>query len=171
MNNSITIIGAGLAGSLLSVYLAQKGFPVDIFERRPDMRKEDIGGGRSINLALSTRGIHALKEVGLYDEIKKIAIPMYGRMVHLTSGELNFQRYGKDDSEYINSVSRAELNKSLMDLAQKNKNVNFYFNMRCDGFIFQDSELKFYNEKIHEHSWLERRRVIAADGAFSSIRT
>jgi len=107
MGNSITIIGAGLAGSLLSVYLAQKGFSVDVFERRPDMRVEDIGGGRSINLALSTRGIYALKEVGLYDDIKKIAIPMYGRMVHLTSGELSFQRYGKDDSEYINSVSRA----------------------------------------------------------------
>ena len=170
-NKNITIIGAGLAGSLLSVYLAQKGFSVDVFERRPDMRAGDIGGGRSINLALSTRGIYALKEVGLYDDIKKIAIPMYGRMVHLTSGELSFQRYGKDDSEYINSVSRAELNKSLMDLAEKNKNVNFYFNMKCDGYNFHDSELKFYNEKLHEHTWMGRRHVIAADGAFSSLRT
>ncbi len=73
------------------------------------MRMEDAGGGKSINFALSTRGIHALKEVGMFDEIKKIAIPMYGRMIHPPEGELNFQRYGKDDSEYINSVSRAEL--------------------------------------------------------------
>ncbi len=169
-NNNITIIGAGLAGSLLSIYLSQKGYPVDVFERRPDMRKENISGGRSINLALSTRGIHALKEVGLYEEIKKIAIPMYGRMVHLLSGELNFQRYGKDDSEYINAVSRAELNKALMDLSEKNRNVNFHFNMKCDGFNFKDGELRFFNERTKEHSWLERTRIIAADGAFSSVR-
>ena len=92
----ITIVGAGLAGSLLSVYLAKKGFEVNVYERRSDMRKSSKGGGKSINLALSTRGIHALKEVGLYDEIKKIAIPMYGRMIHPVEGDLSFQRYGKD---------------------------------------------------------------------------
>src|SRR5690349_16833726 len=98
----ITIVGAGLAGSLLSVYLAKRGFMVDVYERRPDMRTQDIGGGKSINLALSTRGIHALKEVGLYDEIKKIAIPMYGRMIHSIDGKTQLQPYGKDMSEYIN---------------------------------------------------------------------
>ncbi|MEO8664987.1 MAG: FAD-dependent monooxygenase, partial [Ignavibacteria bacterium] len=131
MGKQITVVGAGLAGSLLSVYLAKKGFEVNMYERRPDMRKEDIEGGRSINLALSTRGIHALKEVGMFDEIKKIAIPMYGRMIHAVNGETNFQRYGKDDSEYINAVSRAELNKSLMDLASKNPKVKIHFNERC----------------------------------------
>ena len=101
-NRNIAIIGAGLAGSLLAIYLAKKGFKVDVYERRPDMRRQDIGGGgRSINLALSTRGIHALKEVGLYEEIKKISITMYGRMIHSLEGELTFQRYGKDDTEYI----------------------------------------------------------------------
>src|SRR4030095_3465820 len=133
MNNNITIVGAGLAGSLLSVYLAKKEFEVNVYERRPDMRKHDTGGGKSINLALSTRGIHALKEVGMFDEIKKIAIPMYGRMIHSINGELNFQRYGKDDSEYINAVSRAELNKSLMNLAEQNPGVKIYFNSRCTG--------------------------------------
>jgi kynurenine 3-monooxygenase len=171
VSKNITIIGAGLAGSLLSVYLAQKGFSVEVFERRPDMRKETIDGGRSINLALSTRGIHALKEIGLYDDIKKISIPMFGRMVHLLSGELNFQRYGKDDSEYINAVSRAELNKLLMDLAEKKADVEFYFNMKCDGYNFKDNELKFYNEITKEQSWIERPRVIATDGAFSSVRS
>src|SRR4030095_260898 len=146
MNNNITIVGAGLAGSLLSVYLANKGFSVNVYERRADMRKENIGGGKSINLALSTRGIHALKEVGMFDEIKKIAIPMYGRMIHSINGELNFQRYGKDDSEYINAVSRAELNKSLMNLAEKNSNVKFLFNERCIGADFKNAEVTFHNE-------------------------
>ncbi len=117
-NSNIAIVGAGLAGSLLAIYLAKKGFKVDVYERRADMRKHNIDGGRSINLALSTRGIHALKEVGLYEEIKKISIPMYGRMIHSKEGELTFQRYGKDDTEYINAVSRAELNKALMNLAE-----------------------------------------------------
>ena len=115
----ITIIGAGLAGSLLSIYLAKKGYPVDVYERRPDMRKANISAGKSINLALSNRGIHALKEVGLYDEIKKISIPMYGRMIHSLDGKTQLQPYGKDMSEYINSVSRGDLNKKLMDLAKE----------------------------------------------------
>src|SRR5437773_10010891 len=98
--NKITIIGAGLAGSLLSVYLAKKGFKVDVYERRPDMRKADIDAGKSINLALSTRGIHALKEVDIFDEINNIAIPMYGRMIHGLDGSTQLQPYGKDNTEY-----------------------------------------------------------------------
>ena len=94
MKNKITIIGAGLAGSLLSVYLAKRGFKVDVYERRPDMRKSNVGGGKSINLALSTRGIHALREVGMYEEIKKIAIPMHGRMIHAIDGLTQLQPYG-----------------------------------------------------------------------------
>jgi kynurenine 3-monooxygenase len=147
MKNKITIAGAGLAGSLLSVYLAKKGFEVNVYERRPDMRKENAGAGKSINLALSTRGIHALKEVGLYDEIKKISIPMYGRMIHAQDGQLMFQRYGKDDTEYINAVSRAELNNSLMNLAEKNDNVKIFFNERCTGADFKNAEIFLHNEK------------------------
>jgi kynurenine 3-monooxygenase len=168
--NKITIIGAGLAGSLLSIYLARKGYDVDIYERRPDMRVEDIGGGRSINLALSTRGIHALKEVGLYDEIKKISIPMYGRMIHPIGGDLIFQRYGKDDSEYINAVSRAELNKALMNSAEKEKNVKFCFNERCKGLNFNDGEVLFLNEKTGAISTVRADRLIATDGAASAVR-
>ncbi len=166
----ITIVGAGLAGSLLSVYLAKKGFEVNVYERRPDMRKENTGGGKSINLALSTRGIHALKEVGLYDEIKKIAIPMYGRMIHSITGELNFQRYGKDDTEYINAVSRADLNKSLMNLAEKNPFVKIYFNQRCDGIDFKNSEVSFHNDITNESAKVISDVVIATDGATSAVR-
>ena len=170
MGNKITIIGAGLAGSLLSVYMAQKGFDVDVYERRPDMRKHDAGGGRSINLALSTRGIYALKEVGLYDEIKKIAIPMYGRMIHTTDGKTLFQRYGKDDSEYINAVSRAELNKKLMDLAEQFENVKFHFDHRCLGMDFMNGSALFHNEVDGSGFQLKSEVTIATDGAASPVR-
>lgn len=170
MKPKVTIVGAGLAGSLLSVYLAKKGFEVNVFERRPDMRRSDTGGGKSINLALSTRGIHALKEVGLYDEIKKIAIPMYGRMIHSPEEELSFQRYGKDDSEYINAVSRAELNISLMNLAEKNSNVKIFFSERCTGIDLKNSVTYFHNDITGIDSKAESSIVIATDGATSAVR-
>jgi kynurenine 3-monooxygenase len=166
----ITIVGAGLAGSLLSVYLAKRGYMVDIYERRPDMRKHDIGGGRSINLALSTRGIHALKEVGLYDEIKKIAIPMYGRMIHSVDGATQLQPYGKDMTEYINSVSRGELNKKLMDLAEEYRGVKFHFNMRCMGMSLDSNEIYYHNEDTQQNVAIESEVTIATDGATSPIR-
>lgn len=169
--NNISVIGAGLAGSLLPIYFSRKGYQVDVYERRPDMRVEDIGKGRSINLALSTRGIYALKEVGLYDDVKKISIPMYGRMIHPAEGNLIFQRYGKDDTEYINAVSRAELNKALMNFAEKEKGVEFHFNERCRGINFHEREILFHNEKTGDISEVKSERIIAADGAASVVRT
>ncbi|MFZ1322691.1 MAG: NAD(P)/FAD-dependent oxidoreductase [Ignavibacteria bacterium] len=167
---NITIVGAGLAGSLLSVYLAKKNLNVTVYERRPDMRLSDTDGGKSINLALSTRGIHALKEVGIYDDIKKISIPMYGRMIHSVDGELMFQRYGKDDSEYINAVSRAELNKKLLDLADKYENVKIFFNEKCTDADFKNTELSFFNEVTKTESSISSDAVIATDGATSAVR-
>ena len=166
----ITIIGAGLAGSLLSIYLANRGYIVDVYERRADMRKHDIGGGKSINLALSVRGIHALKEVGLFEEIKKIAIPMYGRMVHPLDGEINLQPYGKDESEYINSISRAELNKLMMNMTEPDPNVTYYFNERCTGMNLESGEVHFVNDETHKEWTLRSDLVIATDGATSPIR-
>lgn len=168
--DKVTITGAGLAGSLLAVYLAKRGFAVDVYERRPDMRIHDTGGGRSINLALSTRGIHALKEVGLYDEIKKIAIPMYGRMIHTLDGRTQLQPYGRDMSEYINSVSRAELNKKLMDLAEQYPSVKFHFSMRCTGMSADASEIFYHNEETKHDTSITPRVLIATDGATSPIR-
>ena len=110
---------SGLAGPLLAISLRARGFDTEIFERRPDMRKVALSAGRSINLALSTRGIHALREAGVWPEIEKIIIPMKGRMMHSVAGELTFQRYGKDDSEVIHSVSRAALNIALMNAAEE----------------------------------------------------
>ncbi len=166
----VTIVGAGLAGALLSVYFAKRGIDVDIYERRPDMRKSDAGAGKSINLALSTRGIHALKEVGLYDEIKKISIPMYGRKLHAPDGTLSFQRYGKDDSEYINAVSRAELNRSLMDLAEENSGVKIRFNSRCTGIDFSKPELYFHDETDGKNFSVKADAVVSTDGATSAVR-
>ena len=167
---SITLVGAGLAGSLLSVYLAKKGIKVDLFEKRPDMRKEKVEAGRSINLALSNRGIFALKEIGLYEEIKKIAIPMYGRMMHAIDSQLTFQRYGKDDSEYINSVSRAELNKKMLTLAEEYKNIKINFSHRCTGFDPEKKKCFFVDDSSGEKKVINSETIIGTDGSASALR-
>jgi kynurenine 3-monooxygenase len=113
---NVTILGAGLVGSLLAILLRRRGYPVTIYERRADMRKAAIGAGRSINLAMSTRGWHALELAGLKEEMEQIAIPMNGRFLHLPDGTTAFQAYGRN-GEAIYSVSRGELNKRLMSLA------------------------------------------------------
>ena len=128
--DKLTLIGSGLTGPLLAVSLVGRGFPVQLYERRPDMRRVRISAGRSINLALSTRGIHALREAGLWGDIVSILIPMRGRMMHSVAGELTFMPYGKDDTEFINSVSRAELNIALMNAAER-AGVSIHFNERC----------------------------------------
>lgn len=170
LRSSVSIIGAGLAGSLLGIYLARKNFQVDIFERRPDMRAMDSGGGRSINLALSVRGIHALQETAVSDKIMRIAIAMRGRMIHTPSGELVFQRYGKDESEVIYATSRAELNKALMTRAENHKNLHFNFNTRCAEMNFDTGEVKFVNEQTGEESLHQTHVVVGTDGSASAIR-
>ena len=116
--SAITIIGAGLVGSLLATLLAQRGFQVEVFERRPDPRVHGFLGGRSINLALAERGLHALQQAELAEQVLAGAVMMRGRMVH-TDGAVNLQRYGRDDSEVIWSVSRGDLNMLLMDAAAR----------------------------------------------------
>ena len=127
MAEKLVLVGGGLSGSLMSIYLAKRGYDVHLYERRDDMRKGDYQGGRSINLSLSTRGLNALEKVGLAEEILKIGIPMFGRMMHSTEGELKFQPYGRDD-QAINSVSRGELNIKLLQLADEYPNIHMHFN-------------------------------------------
>src|SRR4051812_26606393 len=115
----IIILGAGLVGSLFSIYMSRRGYKVKIYERRPDMRKEDIPAGRSINLALSDRGWKGLRGAGIEEAIRKVAIPMYGRMIHSIKGELTQQAYGEKDQS-IFATSRGILNCVLMDEAEKN---------------------------------------------------
>lgn len=170
MKQKITIVGAGLSGSLLSIFLARRGFQVDIYERRPDMRKVKISAGKSINLALSTRGIHALEQVGLAEKILTNAVPMKGRMIHDIKGELSFQPYGKNDSEFINSISRSELNIILMNEAEKFKDVRFHFNHRCTGMNTETKEVYLVNEENAEKIKTTSNTVIGTDGSASALR-
>ena len=162
------IIGAGLVGSLLSIYLSRRGYKVKIYERRADMRKEDIAAGRSINLALSDRGIKALQEVGLMDEIRKICIPMHGRYLHNADGSTAFQPYGKE-GQFINSVSRGELNKKLMDLAEE-QGAEIIFNEMCKGINWQKEEISFENTHNHQQQNTNFKLCFGSDGAYSAAR-
>jgi kynurenine 3-monooxygenase len=165
----ITLVGGGLAGSLAAVYLAKRGYEVNIYERRPDMRNVEIPAGRSINLALSTRGIDALKRVGLDRVVLDQAIPMAGRMMHDEKGNLAYQPYGKD-GQVINSVSRAHLNIQLLKLADEHKNVNQFFNMRCQEVDIENSICKFTNEKTGENIEVKSDYILGSDGAYSPVR-
>ncbi|HEU4719453.1 MAG TPA: NAD(P)/FAD-dependent oxidoreductase [Bacteroidia bacterium] len=169
MAKSATIIGAGLVGSLLSIYLAKRGYKVDVFERRPDMRKNKISAGKSINLALSDRGFRGLDGVGIGDEIRKIAIPMHGRFIHNQDGTTAFQPYGKQ-GQFINSVSRAGINMKLMDLAESMPGVKFHFSERCTNVDTKTGKSVFANEETHASHDFASDLVFGADGAFSAAR-
>jgi len=165
--NHIAIVGAGLVGSLLSVYLAKRGYRVSVFERREDLREKIPEGGRSINLALSTRGIRALEEVGLAGETKEMAIPMHGRMMHDPSGNLTFLPYGKQ-GQYIHSISRGDLNRMLIDKAVKKK-VEFFFQHKCMGVNPEETTITFQTPA--DSSFKKTfDLIIGADGAFSAVR-
>src|SRR5947209_3268036 len=129
--SKFVLIGSGLAGGLLAAYLGRRGHEVDLYERRGDPREGNMVGGRSINLALSTRGIHALQQIGLADEVLKHAIPMPGRMIHDKSGELHFAPYDVDPNKHINSIGRAALNTTVIEAAQRFPNVRVFFNSKC----------------------------------------
>ncbi len=168
MPRQVIIIGAGLVGSLLSIYLRRRGYPVTLYERRPDMRLQSMSAGRSINLALSDRGILALEEVGIMPEIRKIAIPMHGRQVHTPDGKENYQPYGKE-GQFINSVSRGELNKKLMDLAEQ-AGADIHFNERCDKIDWKNRTIVFENTQNGKHQEQSFELLFGSDGAFSSAR-
>lgn len=168
MKKDVTITGAGLVGSLLSIYLAKKGYKVSIYERRADMRKEKLVAGRSINLALSDRGIKALEEVGIMDEIRKIAIPMHGRQMHYADGTTTCQAYGKE-GQYINAISRAELNCKLMDLAEAHGAVIF-FNERCETVDWKKHEITFENAINRKKSTIPYELLFGSDGSYSATR-
>ena len=168
MNKEVTIIGAGLVGSLLSIYLSKQGYRVSIYERRPDMRKQSMSAGRSINLALSDRGIKALEEVGIMDAIRTIAIPMHGRQLHHADGSSGYQAYGKE-GQFINSVSRGELNRKLMDLAEQH-NVAIHFNHKCEHIDWSKKEIHFTNTESNSKQIVQQTLIFGSDGAFSAAR-
>ncbi|HEY3520957.1 MAG TPA: NAD(P)/FAD-dependent oxidoreductase [Rhodanobacteraceae bacterium] len=170
----VTLIGAGLVGSLLAALLAQRGFEVEVFERRPDPRVHGFLGGRSINLALAERGLHALKQAGLAEAVLQQAVMMRGRMVHPRQGEPNLQRYGRDDSEVIWSVSRGDLNMLLMDAAER-AGARIRFGKKLVAANFAD-EIDPTNGIIADDisnglpSGFRAGILIGADGAGSALR-
>jgi kynurenine 3-monooxygenase len=165
-----TIAGAGLAGSLLAVSLAKAGHEVAVYEKRPDPRKTGVAGGRSINLALSTRGIHALGEVGVADEVLRDAIPMPGRMIHSPTGGLAFQPYARDDSYAINSVSRGGLNLTLVEAAERCEGVTVRFGQRCTDVDLDGGGVAFEDVETGERTEVRDSVIVGADGAFSAVR-
>ena len=168
-NGTITLIGAGLTGPLLALELVKRGFQVEIYERRADMRRVHMSAGRSINLALSARGIHALEQAGLWNDMQKIVIPMKGRMMHSAASGITFQPYGRSESEVINSISRADLNIALMDDAEQ-RGVKVHFQMRCTGIDLKNNVLQLRDEETGEEHSVAASVVIGCDGSASAIR-
>jgi len=164
------IIGGGLVGALLAVVLAKKGYKTDVLERRDDIRKTLLEGGRSINLALSYRGLKALEMIGLADEVKKMCIPMFGRAVHDTGGDVRTMPYGIN-GEAINSISRDELNRMLLAEADKSENIRIFFNQRCENIDLARKEITLKDELSGAVSKRNYDVFFGADGAFSAART
>jgi kynurenine 3-monooxygenase len=167
---TIHVVGGGLVGSLVTIFVARKGFKVALHERRPDMRRVDIPAGRSINLAVTARGLKALEDVGLRDKILALSVPMRGRMLHDTHGKTSFVPYGQKASEVINSVSRGSLNKVLLEKAGSYENVEIAFNHRCQAYDQDASTLTFVNDETARSETVSAKVILGADGAWSVIR-
>jgi len=167
-NTKFVLIGSGLAGGLLAAYLGRRGYDVDLYERRADPREGNIVGGRSINLAISTRGIHALEQIGIADEVLQHAIPMRGRMIHDKSGTLHFSPYDVDPEKCINSIGRAALNTAVIEAAQRYSNVHVHFNHKCSDVDLEaaTAQVETENGEVTGHG----DTVIGVDGAFSAVR-
>src|SRR5438477_3770129 len=194
MPTKFVLIGSGLAGGLLAAYLGRRGYEVDLYERRGDPREGNMVGGRSINLALSTRGIHALEQIGIADEVLKHAIPMRGRMIHEKSGALHLAPYDVDPNKHINSIGRAALNTTVIEAAQRHPNVRVHFNHKCAGVDLDSATAQLFNPPspgygVASTSSSQQRQsgsdlndstaqpitasgdaVIGVDGAFSAVR-
>ncbi|MBK9449184.1 MAG: FAD-dependent monooxygenase [Bacteroidetes bacterium] len=166
----IILLGAGLSSGLMAAYLGRRGFKVEVYERRPDPRTTDLYVGKSINLAISVRGLFAMKDVGLEDAVKEMCIPMHGRMIHDRQGNTDFQFYSKDGQKAINSISRGDLNILLINTAASFPNVSFHFDHRCVGMDLDTGEALLLNEKTGENLRVSGQTVIACDGAFSGAR-
>lgn len=167
----VAIVGAGLAGTLLGCALARAGHRVDLYEKRFDPRRHGPEHGRSINLALSLRGIHALRWIGVADEVLKSSILMRGRMIHSRTGELTFQPYGKDDSQALHSVSRAGLNLLLVEAAARQPSIRLFFERKCVGLDPEKGTLQFVSTETHSNLEVASDFIVGADGAYSVVRS
>lgn len=167
---ALTLIGAGLAGSLLGIFFARRRFTPKLFERRADMRREQISAGRSINLALADRGIHALARAGVIDAVRPLMIPMRGRLIHDRDGGTSLQPYGQNEREVIYSVSRGELNKLLMTEFERQARTAVRFRHNCRGINFERGIATLVDEASGETHEIAGAPIVAADGAASAVR-
>lgn len=167
---SVAILGAGLCGSLLSIVLARRGIKVTVLERAPDPRNTEAVGGRSINLAMSARGIRGLKHAGVFDAVRPLLIPMTGRCIHELDGSTEMLPYGRKDSEVIYSVSRAALNLALVDAAIAEHKVDIRFEQECVAYDPDEGILQMRNLTAGADYELSDKPLIAADGAGSVVR-
>ena len=170
MQKKIVLIGAGLTGPLLAFYLSERGYHVEIYEKRPDIRYNDISAGRSINLALSVRGINALKEVGIYDKIAPHTIPMNGRNIHDLDGSEHLQPYGQKEEEVIYSISRAKLNMEIMTLAESTGMVQIFFNHRCTNVSLNEKLAYITDENNCKEKIINFDIILGVDGSSSAVR-
>lgn len=168
--NEFSVVGAGLGGTLIALYLGRAGHVVELYERRPDPRQTPHPEGRSINLALSTRGLHALREVGLVDEVLAMAVPMRGRMMHAPDGTCTFQPYGTARGHVINSVARGGLNRSLLETVRALPNVRVHFDTRVVDLEVEQGILVVVNERTGAEGRRAAGVVVGADGAYSAVR-
>ncbi|PKH50926.1 kynurenine 3-monooxygenase [Tenacibaculum sp. Bg11-29] len=168
--NNILIIGAGLCGSLLALRLAQRGYKVAVYESRPDLRTTDISAGRSINLALSDRGFKALRLCGVEEKAREICIPMYGRLIHDIKGNTFASNYSGREGEYINSISRGDLNGILLTEAEKHENVTIHFNKKCSSIDIENTIAHFKDYKTKEEFSINADVIFGTDGAGSILR-
>lgn len=169
MEKRAIIVGAGLVGSLWAVLLAKRGYVVDVYELREDPRQAGFIGGRSINLAMSTRGWRALEKAGIENKIREVAIPMKGRMMHDEAGELAFQPYGKE-GQAIYSVSRGGLNIELIRIADQYENLRFHFAHKCLGVDLRANTAHFEHAGDGRRVSVEAPLIFGTDGAFSAVR-
>tara|TARA_R110002072_G_scaffold131586_1_gene271212 strand:- start:24065 stop:25498 length:1434 start_codon:yes stop_codon:yes gene_type:complete len=167
---NILIIGAGLCGSLLALRLAQRGYQITLVEKRPDLRKQHQDAGRSINLALSDRGLKALRLAGVETAAKKLCIPMYGRMIHDKEGNTFLSKYSGRENEYINSISRPGLNMLLLDEAEKMPNVTIIFNKGCKSVDLKNAAATFKDYDSEEELTYSGDIILGTDGAGSVVR-
>ncbi|WP_299123831.1 NAD(P)/FAD-dependent oxidoreductase [uncultured Tenacibaculum sp.] len=168
--DNIVVIGAGLCGSLLALRLAQRGYKVAMYESRPDLRTTDISAGRSINLALSDRGFKALRLAGVEEKAREICIPMYGRLIHDIEGNTFASNYSGRNGEYINSISRGDLNGILLTEAENHENVTIHFNKKCTSVDIENTIVHFKDYETKEEFSVNADVVFGTDGAGSILR-
>lgn len=165
----VVVVGAGPVGSVLSVLLAKRGFDVTTYEKRPDMRRVDVGAGRSINLVLTRRGLQALELVGLREAVLHLTVPVLGRMMHDREGHLAYQPYGKDDSERNYSVSRGRLNEYLLNAAER-AGCKIHFDHELVEADLDEGWLRFKRHDIEGEVEVSAHTVFGCDGAPSAVR-